>query len=347
MSRYAAVTERLIDKCQQDYYANRDLGQSIPSLSATEVTIIVAESLEADSIIHRPRERLLEHARDGSLSDWGLAVVAEILFSWTADVNTDQDVFASTRRNEYLDLAWTALEHTLKSATASPMLWYEQIYFEVAQQYRLKQDTRAIELIKQGLVHDLEFQEAKNALNFLRDLADLYLALDQLDTGLEIFIHLLQYQARDIWTYNTIAITFDRYGLTDLGTQATRRGIELLEQIDAPAELAGQFGNSLEDMRRAERHGREADVSPQVLADFRRALTLDFDASQPYSIQQLCKTLIPEFKKVPRKIPKSPPLLPTAPGRMVRIRPGRNDPCWCGSGKKYKRCHMKTDPDRI
>jgi preprotein translocase subunit SecA len=23
--------------------------------------------------------------------------------------------------------------------------------------------------------------------------------------------------------------------------------------------------------------------------------------------------------------------------------PGRNDPCWCGSGKKYKHCHMRTD----
>jgi preprotein translocase subunit SecA len=22
---------------------------------------------------------------------------------------------------------------------------------------------------------------------------------------------------------------------------------------------------------------------------------------------------------------------------------GRNDPCWCGSGKKYKLCHMKED----
>ena len=21
----------------------------------------------------------------------------------------------------------------------------------------------------------------------------------------------------------------------------------------------------------------------------------------------------------------------------------RNDPCWCGSGKKYKRCHMDFD----
>jgi hypothetical protein len=22
---------------------------------------------------------------------------------------------------------------------------------------------------------------------------------------------------------------------------------------------------------------------------------------------------------------------------------GRNDPCWCGSGKKYKHCHMNED----
>ncbi|MBN2398501.1 MAG: SEC-C domain-containing protein [Deltaproteobacteria bacterium] len=22
---------------------------------------------------------------------------------------------------------------------------------------------------------------------------------------------------------------------------------------------------------------------------------------------------------------------------------GRNDPCWCGSGKKYKHCHMESD----
>jgi preprotein translocase subunit SecA len=28
---------------------------------------------------------------------------------------------------------------------------------------------------------------------------------------------------------------------------------------------------------------------------------------------------------------------PAAPGAQVKI--GRNDPCWCGSGKKYKRCH--------
>lgn len=26
-----------------------------------------------------------------------------------------------------------------------------------------------------------------------------------------------------------------------------------------------------------------------------------------------------------------------------QARPGRNEPCWCGSGEKYKRCHMETD----
>ncbi|MGE0191135.1 MAG: SEC-C domain-containing protein [Planctomycetota bacterium] len=36
--------------------------------------------------------------------------------------------------------------------------------------------------------------------------------------------------------------------------------------------------------------------------------------------------------------PKPPVLLPSRPDR-----PGRNDPCWCGSGTKYKRCHLAAD----
>lgn len=26
-------------------------------------------------------------------------------------------------------------------------------------------------------------------------------------------------------------------------------------------------------------------------------------------------------------------------------RPGRNEPCWCGSGKKYKHCHLRSDQE--
>ncbi|MBN1250468.1 MAG: SEC-C domain-containing protein [Anaerolineae bacterium] len=32
-----------------------------------------------------------------------------------------------------------------------------------------------------------------------------------------------------------------------------------------------------------------------------------------------------------------------APEPRTFARPGRNDPCWCGSGKKYKNCHWQAD----
>lgn len=32
-----------------------------------------------------------------------------------------------------------------------------------------------------------------------------------------------------------------------------------------------------------------------------------------------------------------------APLRADSTRPGRNEPCWCGSGRKYKRCHLAED----
>ncbi|MGA2149054.1 MAG: SEC-C domain-containing protein [Bryobacteraceae bacterium] len=28
---------------------------------------------------------------------------------------------------------------------------------------------------------------------------------------------------------------------------------------------------------------------------------------------------------------------------MAETAPGRNAPCWCGSGRKYKRCHLDAD----
>ena len=29
--------------------------------------------------------------------------------------------------------------------------------------------------------------------------------------------------------------------------------------------------------------------------------------------------------------------------RLLTEKPGRNDPCWCGSGRKYKKCHLPED----
>jgi preprotein translocase subunit SecA len=48
-----------------------------------------------------------------------------------------------------------------------------------------------------------------------------------------------------------------------------------------------------------------------------------------------------------RRAPSGGPRAAAAPKaetvRRARPKVGRNDPCWCGSGKKYKHCHMRSD----
>jgi hypothetical protein len=34
------------------------------------------------------------------------------------------------------------------------------------------------------------------------------------------------------------------------------------------------------------------------------------------------------------------------PFERAEPKPGRNEPCWCGSGKKYKKCHLDSDEGR-
>jgi uncharacterized protein YecA (UPF0149 family) len=49
----------------------------------------------------------------------------------------------------------------------------------------------------------------------------------------------------------------------------------------------------------------------------------------------------------PRRLssPTPQPSAAAAPRRapMGALRAGRNDPCPCGSGKKYKKCHLASD----
>ncbi|MBW4436529.1 MAG: preprotein translocase subunit SecA [Pleurocapsa minor GSE-CHR-MK-17-07R] len=41
------------------------------------------------------------------------------------------------------------------------------------------------------------------------------------------------------------------------------------------------------------------------------------------------------------------PAKPEPTQRRAEKRPGRNEPCWCGSGKKYKDCHWKEDQGKL
>lgn len=357
-SRYMCVSVNVIDKLQRDYFAGRDLDRFVPNISETKAAVIVAESLEADRILNMPSDKLFEGSYEtlfDPVSDWPRAVMAEIFFA-TAD-------FARERGDEkghynFLSLAWATLEQNLNSPVASPMLWYEDIFFDVGQELRVNGERGAVDFFKRSLAHDLHFHDGMNADSISMELAETYLEVGDLDMGLAILAALLRNDPSDIWVYNLMAITFDQFGLTEVGAEATQRGLELAEVTGDPEDLRDQLLDSLDDMEQSERRGREAEVDPEVLADLHDALTLDFEAGEHRSTVALCQELVPDLDQMPLMRPPEKPDLPppdvlmqrlgTPPPRVTRRARdlGRNDPCWCGSGKKYKYCHLRSDQGR-
>jgi len=370
MSRYATITTDAIHKIQEDYFAERDLSRSIPDVDETRAAVIVVESLEADRLLRMLPEKLFNESFEplfGPLTDWPQAVMADILLqvsSFARDRGNDK------KQKEFWALGWAMLEETLNSPVASPMLWYEDIFFDVGQELRRMGNRRAIEFFKRSLAHSLYVNQITELASSLRDLADTYLWIGEYEEGLRILEALIRNDPSDIWNYNTMAISFDHFGLTEIGAEATRRGIELAEATGDPEDLRKQLHDSLDRMKQSEHQGREAEVDPEVLADLRAALTLDFDAGEQRSDVALCHELAPDVDQMPRKRrPETPDLPPpdvvrrrfaksaARPAKRAdRAQPratetpdldlGRNDPCWCGSGKKYKHCHMRSDQDR-
>ncbi len=373
ISPYAGVTRKLIEKCLQDYCDQKDLTQTAPSLNMIEVAVVVDEAVEGMPFSSLPLSMLIARFLDKNFSndinaastlddayslnkvgDWSFATFAERLFE-KARVIQAQTPNAHEKIDYFEEHAWRLLSRVLASPIYSPMLWYEGIFFDVAENYRLKGDEQAIEILKRGLAHNLRYQGGNNALNFMRQLAETYLTFDELSLGLNIFAGLIAQNPGDIWTYNHIAISFDKFGLTDLGQQAIQRGLTLLETKSFYKDrrdeegLIEQFQRSLEEMQNSDQQGREVEASPEAIENLQVAMTLPFDAGQHLSLNELGQALVPNLDQVWVKRPPVRPKLPL-PQHVQNLltsssvqTPKRNDPCWCGSNKKYKQCHLRLD----
>ncbi len=130
---------------------------------------------------------------------------------------------------------------------------------------------------------------------------------------------------------------------------------EAAEQVPAEASLddrATPHGNAANAARRLHRWPEalthalwvdalagEADSDDQraiasgAVGLVRKATGDEFEALLDTAVAALPEALQPHVRREAH-------LHPTVVAKEV---PGRNDPCWCGSGKKYKHCHMKAD----
>jgi hypothetical protein len=300
-SRFQCVTERLIHQLQIDFLAGHELGKSIPSMDRDTAAVVVAESLEADIIWNYDPDTLLGGGmKDRRLSDFVRAVLAEICFAVSDTAKQEKNQESAER---WWAIAMANLQELSATPTASPLLDYEEIFFELSQKSRDFSNQESMDWLKRSLAHNLQYEKGNNASNTLRDIAEMHLRAGNFDRGLNMLTTLLHHDPADIWTYNVTAIFFDEFGLTDLGTQAIQRGLQLIEEQGDKEKLRKQLNDCMVNMQTSKIKGNETKVTPTVLDKFQRALRLDFKAGQQVPILQLCHELIPDLDQVSVKRP--------------------------------------------
>jgi hypothetical protein len=301
------VTFGVIDVLQTNFLNWISLDNAIPGMDGEKAALIVAESLEVDRVWNLPPGQLLDGFNQGPESDFKTAVLAEMLFA--ADQEAQQQNHQSSHTNLWA-LAMASLEKIALSPTASPMLWYEDIFWELAQGVRQDAPDETLDWLKRSLAHNLKFNGGDNGIPILRDLVDIYLEIGETEHGLNILTALLHHEPDDIWTYNLVAITFDRHGFFQLGIQATQRGLRLLDAKGDPEDLRSQLEECLEILQSSNSEEREADILPEVKQAFQTALELDFEAGKREPIADLCKQLIPDLERISVKSRLAPAQMP-------------------------------------
>ncbi len=114
-----------------------------------------------------------------------------------------------------------------------------------------------------------------------------------------------------------------RRHLTDLDILREGIGLVSIAQRDPLVEYKREAFNMWQDLQ-------EQIAATSVRNLFRMQATTAQPARRPMNIQAIRPGAVANAKPEPVR-------------KSAKQELGRNDPCWCGSGKKYKNCHMRED----
>ena len=138
----------------------------------------------------------------------------------------------------------------------------------------------------------------------------------------------------------------------DASDPEPRSGTPVADLIDAIHDLGGgltpsqeeRFAFFVEARNRQQTPSGRRDLARQVMEAVRKIREEDEASFEEDALFEEDRWP-PEFGAAPPSAyPYSLPLQDDGATIQARgDRPGRNEPCWCGSGKKYKRCHLAAD----
>jgi hypothetical protein len=133
--------------------------------------------------------------------------------------------------------------------------------------------------------------------------------------------------------------------VTDLATLADPQGRHLIQAAFA-ADIVDRWMIDERSVEEFYREGARKDERPDPRAPLERYREryeehLAQERRKPLDLLEPPARALPPATYDPVEEPLEEP--PLKPFDKTEKMPGRNEPCWCGSGKKYKHCHMRED----
>lgn len=171
-------------------------------------------------------------------------------------------------------------------------------------------------------------------LNFHRAEGEALWELGKREESEAVYVALVESQPDDAWAYIGWA---DQYWFTYDSPKEYENAVAVLKRALARPDLrdrADVFERLIDLYEEWGKPEEQERVQAEALEAFRQDETPAAPKPAKKNEQGAAEeTLQPE---------RFPPLHPLP---LMRSLPdlGRNDPCWCGSGKKYKHCHWRSD----
>ncbi len=362
-SRYAYWLPSAVEHCVEAVSIGTRLEDVIPGWPADFVAVVARDAVDTyDALIAEPRA-------GRPRTDWTLSILAEMEFQLAEALDARNAPGAAKHRDE----AHALLDTLAGSDDWSPALLYEQVYYDVAGWLIRRGDRRGLTRQFEGMREPLETEKTANLPGAMRDLALFLLDLGDLREGLGLLSAMLRAFPGDPWGHNFIAVSMEHYGLPSLVRLAADRGQHVLSALPDPDQkvLARQL---LEASRRTSGSPDTSHAPRDAIEDLADALRTS-PGREPPDIAEFTMLHVPqamesrlkqepsmpppsEMERVARRVhalrrarhaagsggvSTAPIVMQVTPQGAVTPsavpKVGRNAPCACGSGKKYKRCH--------
>jgi len=240
-----------------------------PDMTQAEFDAMSEEVEKEKALIRLSDKQILVLSLD-ELDDWELVIVAERLESMG-------------RRDLWLE----ALKRVCRSSEYNVMICYGDVYTDVVNELRHQGDYEQAILYHQlAIEEDQEHCDGMNAAVNKRDLGELCIEAGDYEKGLEIFTEMVQQDPWDVWTYNSLAITYCILGFSELAKLAAQKGIAVAKATKDPEHLLEQFHELLDDAKRRSFDTRHKQIAPETYEKWKELMSYPLPHPPPQPKRQ-------------------------------------------------------------